>query len=106
MSLLIIRLVIFILLFWVGFRLWQYWQTIANKNQPNHTLSNQNQAKNSQNEASQEDSEAMVRCAKCKVHLPKSSALQAGEQYFCSREHQDSFEKPDSSTKPDSSKKE
>lgn len=106
MSLLIIRLVIFILLFWVGFRLWQYWQNVANKNQPNHTLSNQNQAKNSQNEASQEDSEAMVRCAKCKVHLPKSSALQAGEQYFCSREHQDSFEKPDSSTKPDSSKKE
>ena len=104
MSLLIIRLVVFILLFWVGFRLWQYWQTIANKNQSNpnqanHNLSNQNQAKNSQTNQNQNNSEAMVCCAKCKVHLPKSSALQAGEHYFCSHEHQDSFDKPDSSTK-------
>lgn len=99
MSLLIVRLVVFILLFWAGFRLWQYWQNLANKNQSNpnqanHNLSNQNQAKNSK-----DNSEAMVCCAKCKVHLPKSSALQAGEHYFCSREHQDSFEKPDSSKK-------
>lgn len=94
MSLLIIRLVVFILLFWVGFRLWQYWQTIANKNQ-----SNPNQAKNNQTNQNQDSSEAMVRCAECGVHLPKSSAIKDGEHYFCSHEHQDSFDKPDSSTK-------
>lgn len=88
MSLLIVRLVVFVLLFWVGFRLWQYWQTQLNRH-------NTNQSNNTINK-NQDNSETMVCCAQCKVHLPKSSAIKAGEHYFCSHEHQASFEKPDS----------
>ena len=80
MSLLIVRLVVFVLLFWVGFRLWQFWQA---KQQPNTHLTRQNKG----------GSETMVRCAECGVHLPSTSAMKAGEHYFCCREHQASFEK-------------
>ncbi len=85
MSLLIIRLVVFVLLFWAGFRIWQSWQIQQNKN-------NQNQF-NHQINKNQDNSESMVRCAECKVHLPKGSAIKVGEHYFCCREHQESFEK-------------
>ena len=91
MSLLIVRLVVFVLLFWAGFRIWQYWQIQQNKN-------NQNQP-NNKVDKNQDGSETMVPCAECGVHLPKSSAIKDGEHYFCSHEHQDSFDKPDSSTK-------
>ena len=38
--------------------------------------------------AKEETSKPMVRCAHCGVHLPKDSALEAGEQWYCSPEHQ------------------
>lgn len=81
MSLLIVRLVVFVLLFWAGFRVWQFWQ--SKQQQLDDKAFNQNK----------DDSETMVRCEECKVHLPKSSAIKAGEGYFCCREHQVSFEK-------------
>lgn len=81
MSLLIVRLVVFVLLFWAGFRIWQYWQ--AKQQLPGDKYSSQTKG----------DSEMMVRCEKCKVHLPQGSAIKAGEHYFCCREHQASFEK-------------
>lgn len=31
--------------------------------------------------------EPMVRCAECGVHAPKSDAIVAGGEYFCSPEH-------------------
>ncbi|MHA7149608.1 PP0621 family protein, partial [Burkholderia pseudomallei] len=31
--------------------------------------------------------EPMVRCAECGVHAPKSDAVVAGGEYFCSPEH-------------------
>ena len=31
--------------------------------------------------------EAMVRCATCGVHVPRSTAVHRGEQWYCSREH-------------------
>ncbi|ACR27691.1 PP0621 family protein [Burkholderia glumae] len=31
--------------------------------------------------------EPMVRCALCGVHTPKGDAVEAGGDYFCSREH-------------------
>lgn len=31
--------------------------------------------------------QAMVPCARCGLHLPRSDALPAGEQFFCSEEH-------------------
>jgi uncharacterized protein len=31
--------------------------------------------------------EAMVSCAHCGLHLPRTDALPAGERFFCSEEH-------------------
>lgn len=81
MSLLIVRLVVFVLLFWAGFRIWQFWQ--AKQQLPGDKPSVENE----------DGSEIMVCCEKCKVHLPQGSAIKAGEYYFCCREHQESFEK-------------
>ena len=38
--------------------------------------------------AAEPETTPMVRCAHCGVHLPKGSALAAGEQWYCSPEHQ------------------
>jgi uncharacterized protein len=32
---------------------------------------------------------SMVRCAHCGTHVPQNEALQAGDKYYCSREHRD-----------------
>jgi len=81
MSLLIVRLVVFVLLFWAGFRIWQYWQ--AKQQLLGEKSSSQNN----------DGSEIMVRCEKCQIHLPQGNAIKAGEYYFCCQEHQESFEK-------------
>ena len=31
----------------------------------------------------------MVRCQKCDLNLPKSEAIQSGENWFCSEAHKD-----------------
>ena len=31
----------------------------------------------------------MVRCQKCNLNLPKSEAIQSGENWFCSEAHKD-----------------
>lgn len=31
--------------------------------------------------------EDMVRCAQCGIHLPRSEAIQAGGEFFCSQAH-------------------
>lgn len=87
MSLLIVRLVVFVLLFWAGWRLWQFWLQ-----QQNNRLDQKN-SKDQKLES--EDSETMVPCAQCGVHLPKNIALKSGQHYFCCREHQASFDKED-----------
>ena len=33
------------------------------------------------------DTQTMVRCAHCQVHLPQDRALQRNQQWFCSSEH-------------------
>lgn len=81
MSILIVRLVVFVLLFWTGWRLWRYWQRLQNPT-----------AKQDNRPA---EGEAMVPCAQCGVHLPQSSALKSGSRHFCSREHQLTFERED-----------
>lgn len=84
MSLLIVRLVVFVLLFWAGWRLWQFWLQ-----QQNNRLD-----QNAKSEDT-EDSETMVPCAQCGVHLPKNTAIESGQRYFCCREHQELFDKED-----------
>ena len=39
--------------------------------------------------------EEMSRCARCGVHLPRSEALLAGGEVFCSPEHRDAGARPD-----------
>ncbi|SFX75866.1 PP0621 family protein [Marinospirillum alkaliphilum] len=80
MSLLIVRLVVFVLLFWAGWRLWQYWQQMQGSRVEDKT-------------SDKLEGESMVPCAQCGVHLPKGSALQSGPRYFCCREHQEAFER-------------
>ncbi|MBE7376943.1 PP0621 family protein [Pseudomonas lopnurensis] len=36
----------------------------------------------------------MVRCAQCGIHVPQDQALQAGEQWYCSRAHLEQGSKP------------
>ncbi len=36
-----------------------------------------------------EKSTEMVRCQKCNLNLPKSEAIQIGENWFCSEAHKD-----------------
>ena len=38
-------------------------------------------------ESKSADSEAMVRCAQCGVHVPEKIALKSGEKYYCCDEH-------------------
>ena len=33
------------------------------------------------------DTQTMVRCAHCQVHLPQDRAIQRNQQWFCSSEH-------------------
>lgn len=39
------------------------------------------------NDTSAADSEEMVRCAQCGVHLPKSESILAGGNFYCSDAH-------------------
>lgn len=43
----------------------------------------------SENQATgrQKNSEAMVQCAHCGVHLPESESIQSDGQFFCSQAH-------------------
>lgn len=80
MSLLIVRLVVFVLLFWAGFKLWQLWQRLP--------ASKLDQADTSSSGKVESDaSEQMLACAHCGIHLPKSEVIQAPQGYFCSPEH-------------------
>ncbi len=40
----------------------------------------------------QKDSESMVRCALCSVHLPQSDAYYDGKDTFCSEGHMQQFQ--------------
>jgi uncharacterized protein len=35
--------------------------------------------------------EKMVKCAQCGLHVPQHEAIQQGENYFCSQQHQKDF---------------
>lgn len=75
MNLLIIRLIIFAVLFWAGlklYRMYREWQ--LERDQPRRI-----------------DDGQMVRCDYCRVHLPENDALRQGNQWFCSLEHRDKF---------------
>lgn len=42
----------------------------------------------------EEQAEPMVRCAQCGVHVPRASALQHEQRWYCSRAHLQQDSKP------------
>ena len=80
MSLLIIRLLVFVLVFWAGWRLWQYWQGFQNQRVEDQQGGNGH--------------ESMVKCEQCGVHLPASEAIKSGKLHFCCIEHRDAYNTP------------
>lgn len=40
-----------------------------------------------QSPAAEKPAETMVACARCKVHLPETEAIEDGGAFFCSEEH-------------------
>ncbi|MCG7601904.1 hypothetical protein MHM84_19345 [Halomonas sp. McH1-25] len=79
MNLLIIRLVIFVVLFWAGLKLYRMYREWK--------LSQDEETHRQQ----QLDNGRMVRCSFCRVHLPEDEALSQEGRWFCSREHRDRF---------------
>ena len=77
MNLLIIRLIIFAVLFWAGlklYRMYREWKLEHDSEESRHL-----------------DSGQMVRCRYCRVHLPEDEALRQEGEWFCSPEHRDKF---------------
>lgn len=52
---------------------------------------NQNKQANASEQNNSENTQEMVRCAKCGVHLPQSEAYYDGKDTFCSQGHMQDF---------------
>lgn len=77
MNLLLIRLLIFAVLFFAGLKLYRMyleWQQSRSPEQPD-----------------KQESAPMVRCQWCNVHCPEEDALREQGEWFCSAEHRDRF---------------
>ena len=83
MNLLIIRLLILILVVWIGFKLARFV-----KQRQNQVEGTSASSKNSHLEA-----DVIVPCSECGTHLPQASALKEGDNYFCCRAHLVEFQK-------------
>lgn len=80
MSLLIIRLIIFVALFWLGLKLFRAWSAYQK----------QVEQEKAQQHAPPPD-EQMVKCNFCGLHLPQSQAHAHEALWFCCHEHQERF---------------
>ncbi|MGR2740043.1 PP0621 family protein [Billgrantia sp. Q4P2] len=79
MNLLLIRLIIFAVLFFAGlqlYRMYREWKLDREAQLPGD---------------SHEEGGQMVRCAWCKVHVPEADALREQGEWFCSSAHRDRF---------------
>lgn len=78
MNLLLIRLIIFAVLFFAGLRLYRmYREWKLDQEAPE--------------DAAQLEGDQMVRCAWCQVHVPQADALRDRDDWFCSSAHRDRF---------------
>ncbi|MGQ4878155.1 PP0621 family protein [Billgrantia sp. LNSP4103-1] len=78
MNLLLIRLIIFAVLFLAGLKLYRmYREWKLDREEP-------------QGDAHQEGN-PMVRCAWCQVHVPEADALRDKGEWFCSSAHRDRY---------------
>ena len=64
---LLIRLLVIVLAVWLA---WRIWRLLATRRGPPPSTA-----------------EDMVRCARCALHLPRSSALRHDADWFCSEAH-------------------
>ncbi|WP_275287942.1 PP0621 family protein [Halomonas elongata] len=83
MNLLLIRLIIFAVLFFAGlklYRMYRQWKRDRDADEQDASPAN-----------------PMVRCAWCKVHLPENDALREKGEWFCSPDHRDKFLAEDTS---------
>ncbi|GHC36986.1 PP0621 family protein [Aidingimonas halophila] len=77
MNLLIIRLIIFAILFFAGlklYRMYREWRIERDDNDPRMN-----------------DGNRMVRCRYCQVHLPEDDALRDRGEWFCCIDHRDKY---------------
>jgi uncharacterized protein len=79
MNLLLIRLIIFAVLFLAGLKLYRMYREW--KLDREEALSGESQQEGGQ----------MVRCAWCQVHVPESDALREKGDWFCSSAHRDRY---------------
>ncbi|WP_249978458.1 PP0621 family protein [Vreelandella olivaria] len=77
MNLLIIRLIIFAVLFYVGLKLYGIYR--------------ERRLSHEQSTLKRHEGGQMVRCRWCDVHVPEDEALRDSEQWFCSSAHRDRF---------------
>ncbi len=79
MNLLIIRLIIFAVLFFAGLKLYRMYREWK--------LGQEGQLE----DGSHQEGGQMVRCTWCKVHVPEADALREQGEWFCSSAHRDRF---------------
>jgi hypothetical protein len=70
----LIRLLLFLLAGWLIFRLF-----IAPR------------LKSGKTKTSKIESESMVQCAKCELHIPQAQAIQQKDLWFCCEQHHEQF---------------
>ncbi|WP_328716968.1 PP0621 family protein [Halomonas elongata] len=78
MNLLLIRLIIFAVLFFAGlklYRMYREWKL----------------DRDADDRQDASPGNPMVRCAWCKVHLPENDALREKGEWFCSPDHRDKY---------------
>ncbi|WP_148255221.1 PP0621 family protein [Aidingimonas lacisalsi] len=79
MNLLIIRLIIFAILFFAGLKLYRMYREWRLEHD-----------ESSGSERSK-DGNHMVRCSYCRVHLPEDDALRDHGEWFCCTDHRDKY---------------
>lgn len=79
MNLLIIRLIIFAVVFYAGLKLYG----IYRQRKFEHEEQNK--------QVNRHEGGKMVRCRWCEVHVPEEEALRDNAQWFCSSAHRDRF---------------
>ncbi|MBR9881201.1 MAG: hypothetical protein GYB17_17105 [Gammaproteobacteria bacterium] len=77
MNLLIIRLLIFAVVFFAGLKLYRMYREWKFEQQDQGPTSH--------------EGGKMVRCTWCKVHLPEQDALREKGEWFCCGDHRDKF---------------
>ena len=72
------RYLLLIIAIWVGFAILRHFLRTPVKQAPKGTST---------------PVQEMVRCSHCGVHFPRSEAIIQGNDFFCSAEHRDAYQK-------------